>query len=247
MNQPPPPAIWFIDLDAFGFYLDRIADAKTLLPKAELTRLAAINNDANRHQSKITQATLRLALSDFVSADIARSAFDRAPGGKPTLSGNAAHFSIAHTRNAALIAITSDTPVGIDLESRRDVAVGADRHAAYVSASITLANGARLPGTSDDDDFVTAWTRVEATAKATGLGIGGLINAIDLRRAATDHLDATRLDTTLGTGLNRLVARDLKLPDPYFAAIAIATSAPHIQPVTVDAMTIKRWSDRFST
>ena len=238
--------IVFVDLAVFGADLVRLADEGALLPPNERARLARVTDPDTLQQRKATQAALRLALSDVVPADVARADFVRSPSGKPSLAGGLVHFSLAHTDAAALIAISNGGPVGVDIEGARDVAVGADRHAAYTRAAITLGRGVGLPGATDHDRFVAAWTRVEAIAKATGLGIAGLIAAIDLRGAATGPLDAHRLDAALGTGQARLVAHDLALPRPNFGAVAKSAGLPMADVAVLDGAKLQRWANALA-
>ncbi len=246
MQQARTLAIIFVDLATLGADLVRMADERRLIPACEAARLARVTDPDSLQQRTAAQAALRLALSDAVPADAARADFVRSPSGKPGLTNGTVHFSLAHTDAAALIAIARDGPVGIDIEAAREVAVGADRHAAYTRAAIALGIGATLPGASEHDRFVAAWTRVEAIAKATGLGIAGLIAAIDLRSAASGALDIRRLDAALGVGTARLIAHDLVLPETFFGAIAIPAAMPMTDVLIADRATLQRWSSRFT-
>lgn len=236
----------FVDLARHGEALAVLAYSALLLPPADADRLARMSDAGMRRQRAATQALLRLALAHVAGRDAARATFERSAQGKPILADSSVQFSLSHTEKAALIAIARDHPVGVDIEETRKVRVGDERHAAYTRAAIALGDGALLPGHSDDDRFVAAWTRVEAMAKATGLGLAGLIAAIDLRGAAASRLDPVRLDNAIGAGQNRLVSHDLDVGAGLFAALALPRSVAVPPLVTVDDACLEDWRRRVA-
>lgn len=213
--------IWFVDLDRDGATLLDLGDIHALLPADDRERLSRLDDDGARRQRTAAHVALRLALAGHISMEQARAPFVRDAGGRPSLACGTCRFSLAHIDGAALIAISTASAVGIDIERVRPVSIGAERLAMYSSAAVAFGDGRPLAGHDDEARFMAAWTRVEAIAKATGLGIAGLIGALDLRRAAPEQLVPGRMDDVLGRGVDRLVAHDLDLPGGLVGAVAL--------------------------
>uniref|UniRef100_Q01XE3 4'-phosphopantetheinyl transferase n=1 Tax=Solibacter usitatus (strain Ellin6076) TaxID=234267 RepID=Q01XE3_SOLUE len=74
-------------------------------------------------------------------------------------------FNLSHSSDRALVAITLDNPVGVDLERIRPLA----EHAAIAERYFPPSE--RQPG--DQEDFFRRWTRYEAVLKAQGVGLYG--------------------------------------------------------------------------
>ena len=91
----------------------------------------------------------------------------RTPNGKPYIDGDPLYFSLSHSKNVTVIAI-SDEPVGVDLEftGRKKYSATLSRFTARERAKIT-----------DETDFLHAWVAKESFIKL----IGGTL-AHDLKR-----------------------------------------------------------------
>jgi 4'-phosphopantetheinyl transferase len=200
--------IWYADLMSGGALLCDMARAHDLAPESQ--------TDAADTPRRAAHAALRIILAGHIGLAEARLPFRIAPGGKPTLasSSSALEFSLAHCETAALIAVSYDGPVGVDLEAPRPIRIADDRRAALIDAAIALAPGTALPPDGPGDArFLQAWTRLEALAKATGEGIGAVLERLRRGEALATH-------ATLGSPAFRV--RDVTIPgaSPHFAAIA---------------------------
>jgi len=182
---------------------------------------------------------LRIALERETGSAIRCAAYDLEPGGRPVVKRLAAmkavpHFSLAHAGGVALIAISTSGPVGVDLEVSRDISVGGERRARIENAAHGLAPHAPLPD-SPDERFLQAWVRLEAVAKATGLGIGRVLN--EAGAVGTAKASAKTPLTGQGTVV------DLDVGYGRFAALA-AAKLPQIvavQEFPADAAAIARF------
>lgn len=120
--------------------------------------------------------------------------------GKPLLrNDDTIHFSISHSRDAAMIAITRVAPVGVDIELKRAVPNAElilRRFFPHEDATAILADADR------DVRFMEAWTRAEARVKARG---------------ATVWESAMQYPVT--------IARGLDAPDGFVASVAIAVAS----------------------
>lgn len=95
----------------------------------------------------------------------------RAAFGKPFLADRALEFNLSHTRGGALLAISREQPVGVDLEAgtrQRPVVELARRYfAASESRCLEGLDASRRHGA-----FLALWSCKEAVVKAHGRGIG---------------------------------------------------------------------------
>jgi 4'-phosphopantetheinyl transferase len=90
--------------------------------------------------------------------------------GKPELATATPRFNLSHSGEVALVALTRDRDVGIDVERidpRRDVGVLAERALGDEGAAAVLA----LPPAERAGGFHRAWARREAVAKCAGTGL----------------------------------------------------------------------------
>ena len=120
---------------------------------------------------------LELLSAVYPELDTSKPEFGYNAQGKPFLLARPdIHFSISHTKNAILVAI-SDAPIGVDIEAFRSpsAALIARTMNATEQAAIATADGwniHRTPGTREAL-FSAIWTRKEAVLKLRGTGIEG--------------------------------------------------------------------------
>lgn len=123
----------------------------------------------------------------------------RTAPGKPYVGNDATlHYSVSHSHDRAMIALTRVAPVGVDLERVR-VVPNAERILARFFPEHEIA--AILSDDRHDLRFVEAWTHAEARVKARGAGVW---------EAATPD--------------DRAVLRPLTPPDGYAATVAVLAS-----------------------
>lgn len=94
----------------------------------------------------------------------------RTENGKPYLAGNSVFFSIAHSGNKAVIAL-SDLPVGVDIETIRGAA-----HAPVLSR-FSAREQREIHG---ETDFLRHWTAREAYIKMTGGALAEDLKKIEI-------------------------------------------------------------------
>ncbi len=167
--------VWAVRLDDGGA---QSADWEANLSAAERRRAEQFRLDEPRRRFVVARAALRTLLGDYLGLAPKCVALETEPGGKPRLAdthrGSGLHFSVAHSANLALIAVTAGCAVGIDLERIRNVNHAehiARRffHPAETEAIVTADRSAR------DAVFLRCWTGKEAVLKAIGSGITGAL------------------------------------------------------------------------
>ena len=170
---PPPGTIacWRIDLDQPEAL---VADLATVLSADERERAARFMFARDRRQFTVTRACLRVLLAGCRDERAAAIRFAYAQHGKPSLAPDASrpavHFSVSHAGNLALIALTGDAPLGIDVEPVRSL----PDMFAIASRFFTAAEAQTIAAASPherDLAFFLCWTRKEAFSKALGDGL----------------------------------------------------------------------------
>lgn len=117
--------------------------------------------------------------------------------GKPLLRNDAAlHFSISHSQNVSMIALTRVAAIGVDIEQQRAVPNAETILRRFFTHEEI---GEILSDDQRDLRFIEAWTRAEARVKVRGASVW---------EAATPDLDST--------------VRQLLAPDGFAAAVAVA-------------------------
>lgn len=215
-------AVWVIDFDRSAEQILTWARDRGLDANPPPSRLTSESVSAHRLAA---YCAVRLRIAALDGFERAKRSFDVGAGGKPTLARDGISFSLAHSAGWALVAVARDACVGVDLLAMRDLALSPERGAAIEAAAIALAGGRPLSAGRPSHRTVQAWVRLEAVAKATGDGIGALLERLDIRPGRTP---ASERNTA---GLP--IAADLALPDGLFGAIAATSTAFGPEPVAV--------------
>jgi 4'-phosphopantetheinyl transferase len=163
--------VWDVDLERSREEISRL---ERLLPDAEVRRAARQPFEARRRDLVISGAALRSILASYLGTDPGAVRFSIDEGGKPRLDAawNAMplSFNLSHSRGRALIAVTLEREVGVDLERlRRDLPM--DRLASRFFSPREIAALRSTPDELRPAAFFACWTRKEAFVKATGAGI----------------------------------------------------------------------------
>ncbi len=172
----PSTAIWLADLDAADKALADLDHEFRLLPRADELRLSHSAGDSQRQSRRLTaHRALRLLMRHHFGAGWADVALQYGEHGKPTLPGLAGDFNLAHSGCYAIIGLTRDAAIGVDLEVVRDVRLSPERRAALIAAASDSGAAppvAAEPSAPEPVATIAAWVRLEALAKARGHGIG---------------------------------------------------------------------------
>jgi 4'-phosphopantetheinyl transferase len=102
--------------------------------------------------------------------------------GKPHVAGDRIAFNLSHSEALAIVAVSREGPLGVDLEYRgrpRDTAALARRYFTAAEAALVAA---------DPDAFYRIWTRKEAWVKAQGAGLAIPLDTVDVSGAMADWL-----------------------------------------------------------
>src|SRR5688500_8563942 len=173
-----------------------------LLSDDERTRADSFDTDDRRMRYTAAHAWKRRILSHYVGIEPRALEFSADALGKPSLSGRAAaaglHFNLSRSGDIALVALSCDGPIGVDVERwKRDT-----DYLHVAEQYFSVAEYDSLRSLADDSallmvGFFAAWTRKEAYLKATGHGIARGLRHFDVTiipgvpaRLSTDRLDS---------------------------------------------------------
>ena len=160
--------VWHADLAVEQSYVTSLLE---LLDRDERQRAFRFKVPVPREQFVISRAFLRLALAEYLQIETRDVRFRITTHGKPELMGSEnIRFNLSHTDGAAVLAITQDRALGVDVERvRADVeAIDiADRFFSTGEAEWLRSQ----PASERAAAFLTCWTAKEAFIKACGTGL----------------------------------------------------------------------------
>ena len=217
--------LWSADLDAIE------AGARRLpLDSTEHARAAAFYFPQDAHRFRIGIWMRRSILGLYLGEDPACIRFRAGPHDRPELAGSHAphrlRFNASHSGGIAVLALTLDNDVGVDVEIPRPLPDLLE----IARDTFHPSEWAAIAGITDDIGrtaaFYRCWTRKEAIAKAVGLGLN-----LPFQRFAVEiaPIEAPVI-TTVGSELcldPSWSLRDFSAPPQMYGAVA-TTCAPRL-------------------
>jgi 4'-phosphopantetheinyl transferase len=160
-----------------------LSSFERILCSSEMARARRFHVDQHRNRFIGGRGFVRMILSHYLRTEPGKLEFAYNPHGKPSLSGAFAesrlNFNLAHSENLALLAVTRADAVGIDVERIKPLTDTDGLVAQFFSARESAAFH-NLPPEQKSVAFFNLWTRKEAWLKATGEGIGHLLNVVEV-------------------------------------------------------------------
>jgi 4'-phosphopantetheinyl transferase len=200
----------------------------SLLSPEEQAHARRFHFERDRQRYVASHGTLRRLLGDYAGIPGAQLEFDTGDFGKPALRGaGALEFNLAHSGDIALIAISRDRALGIDVERwQSDI-----EHMTLAEHFFSGAERDALRVLDEIEErvacFFAAWSRKEAYLKASGHGVTRGLDHFDVSLAPgqTARLIADRLDTA---ATERWVMCALAPAAGYSAALVAAAPVSEI-------------------
>jgi 4'-phosphopantetheinyl transferase len=154
-----------------------------MLSTSERERAAKFKFDVHRNRFIAGRGWLRSILGRYLQTDPALLDFTYSKLGKPALSlsfeSARLDFNLAHSEDVALLAVTQLGPVGVDVECIRPIKNVEDLVARFFSRRENEIFQ-KLPLDKRPAAFFNLWTRKEALLKATGEGIAGGLDRVEV-------------------------------------------------------------------
>jgi 4'-phosphopantetheinyl transferase len=172
--------VYAIQLDIHRLELDPFLG---VLDRAELERAERFHFERDRRRYIAGRGMLRTILGRYLGIPARRVAFTYGAAGKPALApelaGSGLYFNLAHSEDLALMALTRDAAIGVDVEQIRVLEDFDELVARFFSAREHAAFD-RLKPEEKPSAFFNLWTRKEAWLKATGEGIAHSLNRVEV-------------------------------------------------------------------
>jgi 4'-phosphopantetheinyl transferase len=126
---------------------------------------------------------------------------------------------VAHSAGLALVAVTTDCEVGIDLERLREVTYWEEiAHRYFHDAEVRAIHAS--PPADRGPAFIRCWTAKEAVLKALGVGLSGSLTGFYVP-VTEHHGDWIEVPDRRRSSPARVWLRSLTADADYVAAIAI--------------------------
>lgn len=216
--------IFAIDLSQPPIPIDR---ARHSLTDAERQSMDRFKSPTKQREFAITRAMLRMILASVIRTDplALALAFEHTAHGKPLLPNHPVHFNVTHSHQIALIAVSPDLPLGVDIEyvqGRRELIKLAQRFFAPAEYEAILA----MDPTCIEQAFHATWTRKEAFVKAVGQGIALGLDRFEVSVDPTTPAMLHKVPPEITTPWNLL---DLAAPAVgYRACLCVAHACPNL-------------------
>ena len=205
--HPAPPAageidVWSVPLDPPQ---DQAAALAGLLADDERARAERFRFARHRRRYGVGRGALRTLLGRYLGVEPRQVVFRYGRNEKPYLAGAAARlapgleFNLSNSDELAIVAFTTGTEVGADVERLRpmpDALAIAERFFSAAERRVLAAT----PEGDLERTFFRCWTRKEAYLKAVGTGITVPLDRFDVTLAAEDppRIVAMEGDATQG-------------------------------------------------
>jgi 4'-phosphopantetheinyl transferase len=150
----------------------------------EHARAARMPLAGRRRAFLVGRGIVRSVLGAYLAIAPGDVEIGRGPHGKPFIDApDAPAFSVSHSGDLLVLAVTAAVAVGVDVE-RVDAGLDVMAIASRFLASQERAQLARLTGDDRQAAFFAIWTRKEAHAKASGSGLS--VGLAELRATSAD-------------------------------------------------------------
>ncbi|MDE3128935.1 MAG: 4'-phosphopantetheinyl transferase superfamily protein [Gemmatimonadota bacterium] len=203
---------------------ENLAGAAQMLPAGERDKTALVSSEAQRARLTLSRAWVRGILAKYLGQPAPDITIRRSPRGKPQVvprdGETPLHFSVSHSGDHMLVAITRTDDVGVDLERMTRLA-DVERIAARFFSRGEYDGLLGLPREQRADAFFRAWVRKEAVVKALGTGIATAFDAftVSMGKDPQQEIDVTGIT---GVDRQRLWVRLLDIGRvDYLAAVAV--------------------------
>lgn len=200
------------------------------LSSEERLRAARLRKPRDRLRYAVSHSCLRAILAAFTGMTPEGIHIARTKAGKPYLDGDVCppvRFSLSHSGDWAIIALSSLWPVGVDVErvrSRIEAAALVERCFSAAEREVFR----KIPLEEQTRRFYQAWVRKEAYVKARGDGIPDRLSSFSV--SFDDHPENGLLQDARDPGArSRWTLRDVAIADGYVAAVAVKGKIDNIR------------------
>jgi len=160
-----------------------MACCENLISTVERDRAARFKFEKDRRLYTVAHAALRSILAGYLNVAPGDLEFEIGQRGKPrlapTFSKDSLEFNLSHSSEVALIAVTREREIGVDVEHVKKEFAFAEVAERYFTAREVSAIRA-LPEDLQRQAFYQCWTSKEAFLKAKGVGLSGELDEVEI-------------------------------------------------------------------
>jgi len=228
MRGPSAPVIWPNEVHVWRARLDvpwswTFDEALSLEDRGRADRFRF---ESDRRKFCVARASMRLILGRYLKTKAGRLQITTGDYGKPYFADERAslglRFNLSHSHQIALIAITRDREVGVDIEYMRPNFV-TDEVAGHFFSAAEAEELRALPFEMKTQSFFNCWTRKEAYIKARGEGLYCPLDQFDV--SVTPGNPAMLLKSRMDEKeVSRWSFQDLLAGPGYAATLAVERS-----------------------
>jgi len=226
-KQPPTLTlgavhVWLLDLDLSKEPIDDLAYP---LSPEEQQRASRFQFARDRNRYIAGRGQLRQLLALYLKIPATNVQFSYGPAGKPQLSklhiASPIQFNLSHSENTALLGITSEAEIGIDIERIRKIN-DSESVAKYSFATNEFERLMALPEIEQEAAFFRCWTRKEAFLKARGTGITENLHSFEVDFQYEQKARLLSIRSELG-GLADWSLKTIPIGADWCGAVAVHT------------------------
>ncbi len=207
--------MWKIGLEQGGDMLDRF---RRTLEVGELERAGRFRFERLQRHFVVSRGFLRHVLGRYLEAKPSELRFTYNDYGKPSLAGEGSlQFNMSHSHEMALVAVTRDAAVGVDVEHIRADFASEDIATRFFSR-LEVETFSSLPKEERVAAFFRCWSRKEAYIKAIGKGLSQPLDGFDVTLAPADPAALLRAGED---GMMQWSLSDLDVGSDYASALAV--------------------------
>lgn len=169
--------LWCTPLDVLP---DGVDAACSVLSDDERRRAARYASQTEQRRFVVSRGMLRTLLARYTGIDPYDVPLAYSPHGKPRVPmAGAPEFSVSHSEDLAVYAVTRSRQVGVDIEGIRPRPDSMDIASAFFARS-EISTLLAAPATEHTATFLACWTRKEAYLKARGEGLTVPLNSFSV-------------------------------------------------------------------
>lgn len=172
--------LWWISLDLTE---EDLQTCIALLSESEKIKADRFKFPQHQRRYQAVHGILRIILGRYLNLDPAQINFTHSDRGKPYLTEDCnplnLQFNLSHSENMAIVGISRDRRIGVDLEKMRSMENSLQLAKRFFCDSEYALLTQTIPK-KRDKLFFQLWTAKEAYLKATGEGISGGLNQVEI-------------------------------------------------------------------
>lgn len=220
--------VWCVCLDSPPLPMSALEDT---LDRSEYARASNFHFQRHRLRYVAARGLLRMLLGRYLNVDPSAVLIQYGPFGKPALAqdeGCIQHlsFNLAHSDGVALIAVTRNRDVGVDVERVRPLR-NLERLAERVLSGRERAWLAALDDADRVHAFYRCWTRKEAFLKALGHGLTRPLDRFEVSMWSREPARLVRIEWA-PEEIGRWSIAQLEPVAGYGAALAVSGAGDNV-------------------